>query len=117
MSKKEEIFKPKVKEIKLSGTEATKVNPWANMGQPSPVTQDSAPKMERNVFEEIKNKPLSNPTTKSFNNNKNDKYVIWHIQGGLGKNVAGTSLIGELKNTYPDRKLIMVVSWPEVFLN
>lgn len=46
-----------------------------------------------------------------------EKYLVWHIQGGLGKNVAATALIKDLKEAYPDRKLIMVVSWPEVFLN
>ena len=46
-----------------------------------------------------------------------DNYFVWHIQGGLGKNVAATSLCQDIKTTYPDRKLIMVVSWPEVFLN
>jgi hypothetical protein len=46
-----------------------------------------------------------------------EKYFIWHIQGGLGKNVAGTSLIKTIKETYSDRKLIMVTSWPEVYLN
>ena len=46
-----------------------------------------------------------------------EKYFIWHIQGGLGKNIAGTALIKEIKTKYPDRKLIMVTSWPEVFLN
>ena len=46
-----------------------------------------------------------------------DKYFIWHIQGGLGKNVAGTSLIKTIKETHPNRKLIMVTSWPEVYLN
>ena len=46
-----------------------------------------------------------------------EKYFVWHVQGGLGKNVAATSLCQEIKTTYPDRKLIMVVSWPEVFLN
>ena len=46
-----------------------------------------------------------------------EKYLIWHVQGGLGKNVASTSLIGDLKKKYSDRKLVMVVSWPEVFLN
>ena len=46
-----------------------------------------------------------------------EKYVIWHIQGGLGKNVAGTALIKSIKETYSDRKLIMVVSYPEIFLN
>jgi len=46
-----------------------------------------------------------------------EKYVIWHIQGGLGKNIAGTALVSTITKTYPDRKLVMVVSWPEVFLN
>lgn len=46
-----------------------------------------------------------------------EKYFIWHIQGGLGKNIAGTALVKTIKETYPDRKLIMVTSWPEVYLN
>lgn len=49
--------------------------------------------------------------------NKNSKYVVWHIEGGLGKNVAATALISSVKKKYSDRKLIMVVSYPEVFLN
>lgn len=46
-----------------------------------------------------------------------DKFIVWHIQGGLGKNVAATGLCKTIKETYPDRKLILSVSWPEVFLN
>jgi len=46
-----------------------------------------------------------------------EKYFIWHIQGGLGKNIAGSALVKTIKNTYPDRKLIMVTSWPEIYLN
>ena len=46
-----------------------------------------------------------------------EKYFVWHVQGGLGKNVAATSLCQDIKATPSDRKLIMVVSWPEVFLN
>lgn len=46
-----------------------------------------------------------------------EKYLVWHVQGGLGKNVAATALCKDLKETYPDRKLIMVVSYPEVFVN
>lgn len=46
-----------------------------------------------------------------------EKILIWHVQGGLGKNVAATALISDLKRKYADRKIIMVVSWPEVFLN
>jgi hypothetical protein len=45
------------------------------------------------------------------------KYVVWHIEGGLGKNVAATALINNIKRKYSDRKLILVVSYPEVFLN
>lgn len=46
-----------------------------------------------------------------------DKYIVWHIEGGLGKNVAATALIASLKEKYPDRKIIVVASYPEVFLN
>jgi len=46
-----------------------------------------------------------------------EKYVVWHIEGGLGKNIAATSLIKDVKERYHDRKLIMVVSYPEIFLN
>ena len=46
-----------------------------------------------------------------------DKYVIWHIQGGLGKNIAGTSLCADIKKKYANRKFIMVVSYPEAFLS
>ena len=49
--------------------------------------------------------------------NNSTKYVVWHIEGGLGKNVAATSLINNVKRKYSDRKLILVVSYPEVFLN
>jgi hypothetical protein len=49
--------------------------------------------------------------------NHSNKYVVWHIEGGLGKNVAATALISSVKNKYSDRKLILVVSYPEVFLN
>jgi len=46
-----------------------------------------------------------------------DKYVVWHIEGGLGKNIAATALIKDVKEKYSNRKLIMVVSYPEIFLN
>lgn len=49
--------------------------------------------------------------------NNSTKYVVWHIEGGLGKNVAATALISSVKKQHPDRKLILVVSYPEVFLN
>jgi len=46
-----------------------------------------------------------------------EKYIVWHVQGGLGKNIVATALCKDIKLHYPDRKLILVCSWPEVFLN
>lgn len=46
-----------------------------------------------------------------------DRYIVWHIEGGLGKNVAATALIESLQNKYTDRKIIIVASYPEVFIN
>ena len=51
-----------------------------------------------------------------YNSNK-DKYLVWHIEGGLGKNIASTALLSSIKEKYPDRKVIMTVSHPEVFIN
>jgi hypothetical protein len=46
-----------------------------------------------------------------------EKYIVWHIEGGLGKNVAGTALLTSLQQKYSDRKIIVVASYPEIFLN
>lgn len=46
-----------------------------------------------------------------------DKFIVWHIEGGLGKNVAATALLGSLKEKYSDRKIVISCSYPEVFLN
>jgi hypothetical protein len=46
-----------------------------------------------------------------------DKYVIFHIDGGCGKNIVATSIIKSIKQAYPDHKLIVVTAWPEVFVH
>lgn len=46
-----------------------------------------------------------------------EKYVVWHIEGGLGKNIAATALVSSIKKKYEDRKIIVVASFPEIFLN
>jgi hypothetical protein len=46
-----------------------------------------------------------------------EKYIVWHIEGGLGKNVAATALTESIKFKYPDRKIIIVASYPDVFIN
>jgi len=49
--------------------------------------------------------------------NQEEKYIVLYIEGGLGKNIAATALIRPIKKKYPDRKLIIVASWAELFLN
>ena len=46
-----------------------------------------------------------------------EKYAIFHIEGGLGKHIAATAVAKTIKNNYPDRKLIVVCSYPEIFVN
>lgn len=46
-----------------------------------------------------------------------NKYSLFHLEGGLGKHVAATAVAQAIKNNHPDRKLIVVCAYPEVFLN
>lgn len=45
------------------------------------------------------------------------KYSIFHVQGGLGKHVAATAVAKAIKNNHPDRKLIVVCAYMDVFTN
>jgi hypothetical protein len=45
------------------------------------------------------------------------KYCIFQVQGGLGKHIAATALAQVIKRTHPDRKLIVVCAWPELWAN
>jgi hypothetical protein len=47
----------------------------------------------------------------------NDKFSIFHLEGGLGKHIAATAVAKCIKNNYPDRELIIVCAYPEIFLN
>lgn len=46
-----------------------------------------------------------------------EKYIVFHIDGGAGKNVIATAVCRSIKAAYPDHKLIVVTAWPEVFLH
>jgi hypothetical protein len=46
-----------------------------------------------------------------------EKYCLFHIEGGLGKHVAATAVAKCIKNNHHDRRLIVVCSYPEIFLN
>ncbi len=45
------------------------------------------------------------------------QYSIFHIEGGLGKHVAATAVARAIKKTYPERELIVVCAYPEMFIN
>lgn len=45
------------------------------------------------------------------------KYSLFHIEGGLGKHVCATAVAKCIKNNHPDRELIVVCAYPEIFLN
>lgn len=45
------------------------------------------------------------------------KYSIFHLQGGIGKHVAATAVAKAIKANHPDRKLIVVCAYPEIFIN
>lgn len=44
-----------------------------------------------------------------------DKYVIFHTEGGHGKQVAATAVCRAIKKKYPDRKLVVVTAWDAPF--
>jgi len=46
-----------------------------------------------------------------------EKYSLFHLEGGVGKNITATAVAKCIKNNYPDRKLIIVCPYPEIFLN
>lgn len=50
-------------------------------------------------------------------NNMDNKFLVWHIEGGLGKNIAATALLPDIAKQFKTRKIVVVASYPEVFLN
>jgi hypothetical protein len=61
--------------------------------------------------------PVTISIAQTKDNNMDNKFLVWHIEGGLGKNIAATALIPAVAKKYRSRKLIIVASYPEVFLN
>ena len=44
-------------------------------------------------------------------------YSIFHIEGGIGKNILATAVVSSLKSADPDRKILVVSAWPQVWFN
>lgn len=44
-----------------------------------------------------------------------DKYIIFHIEGGAGKNVMATAVIRAINKHYPERKIIIITAYPDIW--
>lgn len=45
------------------------------------------------------------------------QYSVFHIEGGIGKNIVATNVARNIKKSYPDRELVVVSPYPEVFVH
>lgn len=46
----------------------------------------------------------------------NKEYIVLNVSGGIGKNIMSTAVLEPLKKKFPDLKIIVVASWPEIFM-
>lgn len=44
-------------------------------------------------------------------------YSIFHIEGGIGKNILATAVVSSMKSHDPERNIIVVSAWPQVWFN
>ena len=45
------------------------------------------------------------------------KFGILHIEGGIGKNILATAVVSSIKSSDPERQIIVVSAWPQVWFN
>jgi hypothetical protein len=45
------------------------------------------------------------------------QYSVFHVEGGIGKNIVGTNIARNIKKAYPERNLIVVAPYPEVYIH
>ena len=44
------------------------------------------------------------------------KYVIFGVEGGMGKNVLATAVVRAINKQYPDRKIIVMTAYPDIWM-
>lgn len=42
---------------------------------------------------------------------KEDKFIVFHVDGGHGKNIMATAVVEAIKNKYPDYKIVVATAW------
>jgi hypothetical protein len=45
------------------------------------------------------------------------EYIVFHVDGGIGKNIAATAVAKSIKQHYFISKLVVVTAWPEVWVH
>jgi hypothetical protein len=45
------------------------------------------------------------------------QYLVFHVEGGIGKNIVATNIVRAIKKVHPERNLIVVAPYPEVFVH
>ena len=45
------------------------------------------------------------------------KHIVFHIDGGMGKNIAATAVVEAMKKKYPEHDILIVTAWEEVWFN
>ena len=45
------------------------------------------------------------------------KYIVFHIEGGIGKNIMATAVVKAIKKQHPDREIIIVSPHSGLWLN
>lgn len=46
-----------------------------------------------------------------------DKYAILQIEGGIGKNVMATAVVRAIQKKYPERKIVIISAYPDIWMN
>jgi ADP-heptose:LPS heptosyltransferase len=54
---------------------------------------------------------MSNEIQDQLRISKEDKFIIFHIDGGHGKNILATAVVEALKKQYPEYKIIIATAW------
>ena len=47
---------------------------------------------------------------------RDDKFLVFSVDGGIGKNIAATASLQAIHKKYPDRKILVLGSWPDVWI-
>jgi len=48
---------------------------------------------------------------------KKVRNLVFIVEGGIGKNIMGTAVVRALKKQFPDKDIIVVAGYPDVFMN